>query len=99
MQVSAAKDPESAHIWTKNKRPIQRFLLAFSSPGDVIYDPFTGSGTIPRVCAENGRRFVASEIEPEIAARARERVRNTPPPLFVLDALDPSRLALEDLIS
>lgn len=42
--------------------------------GGVLWDPFTGSGTVPMVALRMGVPFVAFEIDPETAARARERL-------------------------
>lgn len=46
----------------------------FSKEGDIIYDPFTGSGTTQKVAAERHRRFVGSEIDPKYCAIARARI-------------------------
>ena len=51
--------------------------------GTIVFDPFTGGGTVPAVCKMLGRRYLAFEIDPEVAQRARDRVRDTQPPLFV----------------
>jgi DNA modification methylase len=40
-------------------------LTAFSDPGDVIYEPFSGSGTQLIAAEKNGRRCYAMEIVPE----------------------------------
>jgi len=55
------------------------------SRGGMIIDPYTGSGTVPAVCKMLGRNYIAFEIDPETAELARERVRNTQPPLFVME--------------
>ena len=41
---------------------IETFVRAGSQPGDIILDPFCGSGTTGVVAIENGRRFVGSDI-------------------------------------
>ena len=53
------------------------------TPGDVVFDPFVGSGTSAMASKMLGRHWLAFEIEPDVAEMARERVRNTQPPLFV----------------
>jgi adenine-specific DNA methylase len=65
--------------WTKNPRLSLLALRAFEAV--TILDPFTGGGTVPAVCKMLGRRYLAFEIDPDIAELARERVRNTQPPL------------------
>lgn len=47
---------------------------AFTDPGDLVIDPFAGSGTTGVACLRRGRRFLGCEINPEYAARANERL-------------------------
>ena len=72
-----------AHKWQKQQGLLGYWLDALCRPGAIVYDPFTGGGTVPAVCKILGRRYLAFEIDPETADLARERVRNTQPPLFV----------------
>ena len=51
----------------------------------LVLDPCCGSGTVPAVCKMLGRNYIAFEIDPDTAELARERVRNTQPPLFVME--------------
>ena len=69
------------HQWRKNPAPFISWLRAFATPEALIWDPYTGGGTVPAVCKMLGRRWLAFEIEPDVAERARERIRNTQPPL------------------
>ena len=61
-------------------------LIGKHKEAQVILDPFTGSGSTPVAAWLEGRHYLAFEIDPDVAERARERVRNTQPPLFVLQA-------------
>jgi hypothetical protein len=70
--------------WAENPDFVAYYLSAFCNHG-VILDPFTGGGTVPAVCRMLGRRWLAFEIDPATAGRARERVRMTQPPLFVAE--------------
>jgi hypothetical protein len=63
--------------WTKNPRFMAAALNAFASAGSVVFDPFAGEGGIVAVSKAQGRSFVAFEIDPATAERARERVANT----------------------
>jgi SAM-dependent methyltransferase len=68
----------AAHQWQKSAPAVLGWVDAFTSVGDTVWDPFTGGATVPSVCLQLGRRCIASEIDPETAARARDRLRNTP---------------------
>lgn len=54
-------------------------VLAFSAPGDVVYDPMMGSGTTVVVAAQNGRRYIGNDVSPEYVALARRRLEHEPP--------------------
>jgi len=83
---NTGKLPEmrNQHHWSKPQNVYAKWLTAFAKDEFIIFDPFTGGGTVPAVCKMLGRRYLAFEINPETADLARERVRNTQPPLFVL---------------
>lgn len=73
-----------AHTWGKSRRACVEWLGAFTKEGETVLDCFTGkAATIPVVCKTLGRNYLAFEIDPDTAEQARERVRNTQPPLFV----------------
>ena len=74
-----------AHGWTKAMIPMLHWMPAFVPVGAIVADMFTGGGTVPAVCKMLGRKWLAFEIDPDTAERARERVRNTQPPLFVME--------------
>ncbi len=79
------KKPEGAdkawHRWGQAPNHVRTDIDLLTAPGDVVMEPFTGGGTVPAVCKQLGRNFVAFEIDPETAILARERIRNTPMPL------------------
>ena len=37
-------------------------LLSWSNPGDLVYDPMAGSGTVPKVAYLHHRNYIASEV-------------------------------------
>jgi len=49
-------------------------ILTWSKPGDVVYDPFMGSGTTAKMAVLNDRRFVGSEMSENYWAIANQRV-------------------------
>ena len=77
--------PSGQHKWNKNIGVIQYWLQAFMTADEIAFDPFTGGGTVPAACKMLGRRYLAFEILPDEAETARERVRMTQMPLFVLE--------------
>jgi adenine-specific DNA-methyltransferase len=50
-------------------------IQAFSHPGDIVLDPFVGSGTTAKAAKHLRRRYIGIDIEPVYAAQAQERVR------------------------
>jgi site-specific DNA-methyltransferase (adenine-specific) len=49
----------------------RRLIRLLSDPGDVVLDPFVGSGTTACVAIEEGRRYVGFELLPHYADLAR----------------------------
>ena len=62
------------HPTQKPEALLHRVLLAASKPGDVILDPFFGTGTTGAVAKRLGRHFVGVEREPEYIAAATARI-------------------------
>ena len=56
---------------------IERIVLASSSEGNLILDPFCGVGTCPVVCKKHNRDYLAFEIQPEFVAQARKRLEKS----------------------
>ena len=50
------------------------FIKLFTEPGDVVLDPFIGSGTTAVACVRLGRRYIGFEWNPEYVQVARERL-------------------------
>lgn len=57
---------------------LERVLLATSRPGDLVMDPFLGSGTTGVVARALGRRFIGTEYSKENAERSIERIERGP---------------------
>jgi site-specific DNA-methyltransferase (adenine-specific) len=49
-------------------------ILSWSNEGDVVLDPFSGSGTTAKMAKHNGRRFIGIEVNPEYVEISRERL-------------------------
>ena len=53
---------------------MRRIINDYTEPGDLILDPFCGSGTTGVACVQTGRRFIGIEIDPGYADIARARI-------------------------
>lgn len=49
-------------------------IFSWSNEGDVVYDPFSGSGTVPKECITMKRHFIASEISDTYAIESKKRI-------------------------
>ena len=63
----------------------KRCIIAGSRVGDVVLDPFAGTGTTGVVALEVGRRFVGIELNPKYAEMADRRSRQVTPSLFLAE--------------
>lgn len=63
-----------AHFATWPERLVEPMILSSTRTGDLVLDPFAGSGTTWVVAARLGRRFVGCELNPEYVKMAHERV-------------------------
>ncbi len=68
-----------AHPTQKPEALLQRILLATTNPGDVVLDPFFGTGTTGAVAKRLGRRWIGIERDPEYARAATERIERIRP--------------------
>src|SRR5689334_21665149 len=68
-----------AHPTQKPEALLYRILLACTKPGDVVLDPFFGTGTTGAVARRLGRRWIGIERESAYAKVARERIDSTLP--------------------
>jgi DNA modification methylase len=60
---------------------LNRVVACASRPGDLVVDPFSGSGTTGRACIGLGRRFVGIEFSEEFAERSRGVLASVTPSL------------------
>ena len=75
MTIPVAPTRNRRNVWTVNTQPyagahyavwppalVEPMILAGSKPGDIVLDPFAGSGTTGAVARLHGRRFVGLDI-------------------------------------
>ena len=75
-----------AHPTQKPEGLIERMVLASSSTGDNVLDPFSGSGTTLRVCQQLSRNCTGVEINPEYAKMSETRLAQD---FTEFDSIDP----------
>ncbi|KMO27070.1 modification methylase [Methylobacterium aquaticum] len=73
------EDGRKLHPTQKPEALLARTILSSSNPGDVVLDPFFGTGTTGAVAKRLGRHFIGIEQEPAYAAAARERIAGIEP--------------------
>jgi len=66
-----------AHPTPKPKHFIKELLKMFTKEGELILDPFGGSGSIPLACYQLSRDFIAFEIKKEYCLLAYQRLKNS----------------------
>ena len=73
---------KGAHFAVMPEKLVEPCVLAGSRPGDVVLDPFAGSGTVGVVAQKFGRQFIGIELNPEYVKLAEKRLLATPQSLF-----------------
>jgi site-specific DNA-methyltransferase (adenine-specific) len=63
------------HPAQKPLKLIERIVLSSSAPGDLVLDPFLGSGTTAVVAQQHGRRWLGIEMNPAYVKIARQRLQ------------------------
>jgi site-specific DNA-methyltransferase (adenine-specific) len=79
----SGKRQKRYHAWEQSIHEALHLLCRFTRPGDLVVDPFAGSGTIPLAAKLLGLRYMGFEIDPDTHRIATERMQQTP-----LDLLD-----------
>ncbi|HMM13233.1 MAG TPA: site-specific DNA-methyltransferase [Parvibaculum sp.] len=73
------EDGGKAHPTQKPEALLHRVLLATTNPGDVVLDPFFGTGTTGAVAKKLGRKFIGIERDERYLKVARERIARVMP--------------------
>jgi site-specific DNA-methyltransferase (adenine-specific) len=78
-RIPAVPKREKVHGYHPTQKPlrlVRRALLASTCEGDLVFDPFCGSGTTAVAAKELNRFFVGAELEKEYAELAARRIRD-----------------------
>jgi DNA modification methylase len=63
------------HVWGQNENACQFFI---NLTNGIIFEPFCGGGTVPVICKQLKRNYLAFEIDEKTANIARQRIQETP---------------------
>lgn len=58
------------HHWQDNIAFFMYYIAKLTDPGDIVFDPFCGTGTVSAACTMLNRHFITCEIDPDTAAIA-----------------------------
>jgi site-specific DNA-methyltransferase (adenine-specific) len=67
-------EEKTPHATQKPEALIEKLILASSAPGQLVVDPFVGSGTTAVVAAKLARRWIAGDADARYVGLARERL-------------------------
>lgn len=70
----AVRPYKEAHFATFPRELIEPCILAGSKEGDIVLDPFSGSGTTGDVALTKGRHYIGLELNPDYAELSRKRL-------------------------
>ena len=73
---------KGAHFATFPPALIEPCILAGSRPGDIVLDPFMGSGTTAAVALQHGRQYLGCELNPAYQPLQDARIADVVGPLF-----------------
>jgi DNA modification methylase len=71
----ATQPYSGSHFATFPEALIEPCILAGSRPGDLVLDPFIGSGTVGAVCERHGRRWAGTDLSYQHLAKKRTKQR------------------------
>ena len=83
----ATRPYKGAHFATFPPALIEPCILAGSRPGDIVLDPFMGSGTTAQVALQHGRRYLGCELNPEYESLQQQRISAVAPEVLSADDL------------
>ena len=68
--------PESRplHPWQQSVATMRHWVFMTSKPGEVVLDPFVGSGTCAVAALSEGRRFLGGDLDPACVETTRQRI-------------------------
>lgn len=74
--LSNGMSERTAHPTQKPEELLRKIILASSNPGDLVIDPFLGSGTTVVVAEQLGRRWMGCDVSEEYCGWAVDRLQH-----------------------
>lgn len=78
LKFASIRSQDSIHPTQKPVELMKWLIASYTNPGDVVLDPFMGSGSTGVACLQLGRQFWGIEKDPAYFALASRRIQNTP---------------------
>jgi hypothetical protein len=78
IQIKSFSTEKTGYATQKNESLLRRIVAASSNPGDLVVDPFCGSGTTLAAAAELGRRFIGCDASAPAVHVATKRLLSIP---------------------
>lgn len=72
--INPNKEFAKIHRAVMSKGFCDEVIKEFTSPGDIVLDPFFGMGTTGVCCLEQGRKYIGFELYQEYVDKAQERI-------------------------
>lgn len=70
------EDGKKVHSTQKPEKLLYNVIVSSSKPGDIVLDPFFGTGTTGAVAKQTGRNYIGLEREQQYIKAAQERIDN-----------------------
>jgi len=72
--VNSKRPDRSLHAWQQDTEGFRQLVLRFSEPGQVVCDPFAGSGTTGVAALMEHRKYLGADVDAEAIEQFRERL-------------------------
>ena len=69
--VTGGGSRKRTHVWGDSSQAAETWIARFTDPGEIVVDPFAGSGMVQIACIRVGRRYLGFEINPHRVFDAR----------------------------
>lgn len=77
-EIPTEKKNKTGHPAVFPEQIANDHILSWSNPGDLILDPFLGSGTTAKMAILNGRNFIGFDLSKEYCEAAEKRIKDLP---------------------